>query len=531
MNQLLLIGLIGFVTTLNVSGQTSVFTVFTNATEEANRSFLEQDYPKAIENYKAILKKNPSNKEARLNLARSFYQLKRYREAIGAYDEYMRTSNTSLPANDIYSYAEAQSTEKNYAAALVFYKRLFEADPDNHVVAQKIWRINNIQYLFEDSTHFAVRSLPMNTRAGELCPLSTEDGLIFLSNRVRNTMQDHTNKKANMPYYERYRMMWKTDTITGMKIPKGKVSVYSTGSRSQFNSGPIALYNGQTQMVYVATSDNASDVGDRTLGLYFSIKENNKWKRVSAFAFNSMDYSIYDVTINEDGNKLFFTSNMKGGIGGKDIYRSELKDGQWTKPENAGDIINTPYNESFPSWHEGGVLFFSSDGHPGLGGLDIFRVPITPSGFGEPQNLGHPMNSSHDDFGISFDLPTHGYFSSNRKNGAFDDDIYEFDMDLQTYPFTITGIIKFKEHNWSDQSEIRSWPNVSFALIDSQNGNTVFQGTSGPEGQFSLTIPYFSRYYIQIFDEGGKAHKASLELQKYRTETHVHEIVVVKDIY
>jgi hypothetical protein len=176
-------------------------------------------------------------------------------------------------------------------------------------------------------------------------------------------------------------------------------------------------------------------------------------------------------------------------------------------------------------------LFFSSDGHPGLGGLDIFKVPITPAGFGEPQNLGYPMNSSDDDFGLSFDLATHGYFSSNRKNGAFDDDIYEFDMDLQTYPFVITGIIKFKEHNWSAQSEIRAWSNVGFKLVDSQTNTSVFDGTTGTEGQFSLTIPYFSRYYIQILDEEGKAHKASLELQKYKMETHVHEIVVVKDIY
>src|SRR5688572_5099533 len=102
MNQLLLTILIVFVSTLNVLAQSSVFTVFTNTTEEANRHFFEQDYPKAIENYKSILKKNPSNKEAGLNLARSFYQLKRYREAISAYDAYQRTHNVSLPANDMY---------------------------------------------------------------------------------------------------------------------------------------------------------------------------------------------------------------------------------------------------------------------------------------------------------------------------------------------------------------------------------------------------------------------------------------------
>lgn len=530
MKQILLTILIGLTSAFPVLAQSSVFTVFVNSSDEANRSFFEKDYPKAIENYRAVLKKNPSNKEARLNLARSYYQLKRYRDAIKAYEAYTG-GPMQMPAKDIFDYAEALSTEKRYDVALAAYKQLLASDPDNHVVAQKIWRINNIQYLFEDSTHYAVKTLPVNTTAGEMCPVATEEGLIFISNRSRNTMQEHTNEKLNMPYYGRYKILWKTDTITGSKITKGKTSNYQTGSRSRFNSGPIALYNNKTQMVYVATSEETSQTGERTLGLHFSVKENGRWISSSVFPFNSLDYSIYDVTINEQGTKIFFTSNMKGGYGGKDIYSSEFKDGQWTKPKNAGEIINTPYNEAFPSWHEGGILFFSSDGHPGLGGLDLFKVPITPNGFSEPQNLGYPMNSSHDDFGVSFDLPTHGYFTSNRKNGAFDDDIYEFDMDLQTYPFTITGVIKFKDHNWTAESEVRSWPNRRFELIDSHTGRMVFEGTSGAEGHFSITIPYFSRYYIHIFDEDGKAHKASLELQKYRIETHVHEIVVVKDIY
>lgn len=531
MKQRLIYGLIVLASTLQALGQSSVFTAFVRASDEAQRNFFDHNYPRAVENYQSVLRKDPSNKDAILNLARSFYQLKQYRDAIQAYEQYVTKAKAQLPSKDLYDYAEALAREQKYGTALQSYRRLLEIDPGNHIVAQKIWRIDNIQYLFEDSTHYAVKALQINTRAGEMCPVSTVDGLLFVSNRAKNTMQNHTNEKLDMPYYDHYHIAWKTDTITGTKMPKGKVSTYSTGTHSRFNNGPIVLYNKQTQMVYVATSENTSETGDRTLGLYFSVRENNRWRSSSAFTFNSLDYSIYDVTISEDGTTLFFASDMKGGYGGKDIYTSQFKDGQWTKPKNAGDIINTPHDEAFPSWHEGGVLFFSSDGHPGLGGLDIFKVPMTPNGFGEPQNLGYPMNSSNDDFGISFDLPTHGYFTSNRKHGAFDDDIYEFDMDLQTYPFTITGLIKVKDHNWTAESEIEAWPNVRFALIDSHTGRTVFDGTTGADGQFSLTIPYFSRYYIHIFDGEGKAHKASLELKKYRADTHVHEIVVVKDIY
>jgi hypothetical protein len=465
------------------------------------------------------------------HLLMSFYLLKQYQRAIDAYDSYINTINLPLSVKDCYDYAEAQAVLKNYAVALRYYRSVLEMEPENLIAAQKVWRLNNIQYLFEDSTHYAIWPLQVNTRAGEMCPVAFGQELIFLSNRARNTMQDNKDKKLNLSFYERYRVKLKTDTLSGTKTTKGKAGLFTIGSRSRFNSGPLAAYDSGKKVVYIETVNEVTETGDRTLGIFFAAKQQNKWKTVSGFAFNSSTYSIFDATINEDGTELFFTSDMKGGKGGKDIYHSELINGQWSRPENAGDIINTPHNESFPSWHKGGILFFSSDGHPGLGGLDIFRVPLTPNGYGEPQNLGFPINSSHDDFAISFDMATHGYLTSNRKNGGFDDDIYEFDMDLQTYPLTITGVILYKEHSWSDKSDIKSWPNVRVALIDSQSGKSVFESTTGKDGEFSLTIPYFSRYFIKIIDQEGKPHKASLELQKYKTESYVHEIVVIKDFY
>ncbi len=229
---------------------------------------------------------------------------------------------------------------------------------------------------------------------------------------------------------------------------------------------------------------------------------------------------------------LYFSSDMKGGLGGNDIYTSQLKDGRWSKPQNLGEDINTSQNEIFPYLHHDGSLYFSSDGLPGLGQLDLFKSETKSAGYSEPQNLGYPINSSYDDFGIAFDsLATHGYFTSNRKHGGYDDDIYELDMDLQQYPITITGVMKFKEHTWSEQSAIHPWPNVKFYLIDSRNGKSVFEGVTGEGGRFSITIPYFSKYFLQIVDLSGNEHKASLEIAKYRSEISNHEIVVVKDIF
>jgi hypothetical protein len=177
-------------------------------------------------------------------------------------------------------------------------------------------------------------------------------------------------------------------------------------------------------------------------------------------------------------------------------------------------------------------LYFSSDGLPGIGGLDIFQSAIKPNGYSEPENVGYPINSHGDDFALTFDsLATHGYFTSNRVNGGLDDDIYEFEMDLQTYPFQLTGVLKYKEHTWSDTTEIQSWPNMKLTLVDTWQNTEVQETTSGPDGVFTLTIPYFSRYHIAVTDENGHPHKASLELEKYRTETFMYEIVVVKELF
>ena len=531
MRKFLWIGLIVLVTTQYGLCQSTVFTAFGNLLDQADKNFEEENYHDAITQYETFLKKKPSDRNTILKLARAYYRLKKYVPAVANYDIYSDRGKNPLTPKDLFDYAEAQAALKHYPIASTSYRQLLESDPNNSIVAQKIWRIDNLKYLFEDSTHFAVRPVPLNTNAGELCPVATSEGLLFLSNRKRNSMVENINGKLNTPFYELYRATINVDTVSGLNNIKGKPSVFYGGSTTRLNKGPLALYNQNTQMVFVSTSETTSENGGRTLGLYFAVQEKNKWRPTYSFPHNSSAYSIYDVSISKDGSILYFTSDMKGGKGGKDIYTSEWKDGGWSKPENAGEIINTPHDESFPYLHEGGVLFFSSNGHPGLGGLDLFKVPITPQGYGEPQNLGYPMNSNLDDFGISFDLSTHGYFTSNRKNGAYDDDIYEFDMDLQTYPFTISGIIKFKEHSWSNQAELRPWANVRFSLMDSPGGTSVFDGTTDNAGQFSLTIPYFSRFYIRIIDNEGKEHKASLELQRYRVDTHVHEIVVVKDIY
>ena len=511
--------------------QSSIFSIFKDPLTLANENYSQGNYASAIELYRGVLAKKPEDIKTQLKLAQSYYHVKDYQSSIAFYNSYLAHEHEDLSFADMFRYAEAKVVLKDHVTALTYYKKCLQRDPKNDMIAKKIWRINNINYLLEDSSRFAVQELSINTTYGDLAPVPVRDGLVFTSNRKVSRAVERVNAKLNEPFYQLYKTSWKAASTTGIFImtePKH----FAASLSSAYNTGPVAFYNKGNNMVFVSSAANADGNEGYTLGLYFAVLEANKWKLTSSYQHNSDAYSINDVSISEDGTILYFSSDMKGGLGGNDIYTSQLKDGRWSKPQNLGDAVNTSQNEIFPYLHDDGSLYFSSDGLPGLGQLDLFKAEINADGYTEPQNLGYPVNSSYDDFGLAFDsLATHGYFASNRKNGGYDDDIYELDMDLQQYPITITGVMKFKEHTWSEKSAIHPWPNVKFNLIDSKNGKSVFEGVTGLSGSFSITIPYFSKYFLQIIDPSGIEHKASLEIAKYRSEISNHEIVVVKDIF
>jgi tetratricopeptide (TPR) repeat protein len=517
---------------LTGKSQSTVFGLFRNSQKIADKNYGDENYAEAIEVYKKVLIKNPEDQNTRIKLAQSYFFVKDFKAAVSTYNKFLENKGDALPWKDFYRYAEAQATLGDYRAAVDNYKKCLEHEPNNEIVAKKIWRLNNIQYLYEDSSHFSIWPININTNNGELCAVQYKDGIVYTSNKKSSSAFESVNGKLNSPFYKLYNAKWQTDT-TGRNAPIFLESKsFGRSLKAKYNTGPVAFYKNYTRMVFITTSQKTGDTGNRNLGIYFAILEGNKWKQVSAYPHNSDQYSIGDVTISEDGETMYFSSDMKGGFGGKDIYVSKMVNNQWSRPKNVGDEVNTSEQEVFPYLHANGTFLFSSDGHAGMGGLDIFKAQVSTDGISEPQNIGYPINSGYDDFGVTLDsLGTHGYLSSNRRNGAYDDDIYEFDMDLQTYPFTIAGVIKFKEHTWSDESAIHIWPNVKIILMDSWKNSKVEEVSSDKSGNFSVSIPYFSKYYIQIIDEAGEEHKASLEILKYKTETSAHEIVVVKDIF
>jgi outer membrane protein OmpA-like peptidoglycan-associated protein len=176
--------------------------------------------------------------------------------------------------------------------------------------------------------------------------------------------------------------------------------------------------------------------------LYYSeLDEKGNWKHPEELPFNSDHYSTGHPAITSDGETLYFVSDRPGGYGFTDIYFSNWKENSWDEPVNLGHSVNTEGSEMFPFCHADGTLYFSSDGHVGLGGLDIYKYKADEHN--EPVNIGYPMNTSDDDFGfieINTETGSEGFFSSNRDGGLGEDDIYQFLFEKPKY-LPITGIV------------------------------------------------------------------------------------------
>ena len=515
------------VTSHLVTAQATVFSLLKSEVKLADEYFSKKDYQNALRLYKHAAKKKPSP-EVQLKIARTHHLLNQHNESVAVYEKHRKTKQ--LPLKDLLYLAESLSGISKYDAALETFENYLAEAPENELVMQKMWRLNNIQYLYDDSALYEVRTLPVNSRNGEMCAVPYLDGVVFMSNRREVQPIEQVDAFSHAPFYKLYFSSNIPDTTGEQFTRLSEPVIFNRDLKPRFHVGPVSFYDGFKKMVFTAATGVNSRNGTRTLQLHFAERVNGSWKLISSFPHNTNEYSLTDPTMSKDGKLLFFSGDLKGGAGGKDLYKSEFLNGKWSKPVNLGETINTPGDESFPFFHNG-TLYFASNGHPGLGGLDIFRAEQHDN-FGTVENVGYPLNTNYDDFGISIDSAnTHGYFSSNRSSGGRNDDIFQFNMDLQTYPLEIVGVLKSKDHSWSDSLDLKVMKNATLQLIDNVRDITVYETRSDSLGNFTLRVPHYSKFRIRVLGENFEEHVVSLEIPKHRRAHGRNEIVIVKDAF
>ena len=273
------------------------------------------------------------------------------------------------------------------------------------------------------SLTYSVTKAPFSSdRYDEFSPVYYKNGIVFTTNRPSfkfSSYSSEQNRGLLKIYY--------IDTTGEVKWESAKL--FSKDLRTKFNDGPVT-FNSKYDTIYFSRNlevegklENLSTVRNK-LGIFYAVLVGDEWTKIRDLRINNEWYNVTTPCLSPDGKRLYFASDKPGGFGGLDLYYCDWKTDHWDNPVNLGPVINTAGNEAYPFVNREGGIFFSSDGHPGLGGKDIFFSKPSGSSWLPPVDLDAPINSKFDDFALTSDsVMNEGYFSSKRGSTS---DIYHF---------------------------------------------------------------------------------------------------------
>src|SRR5450759_569921 len=278
------------------------------------------------------------------------------------------------------------------------------------------------QIVFGQPETYSVKKASFSSdKYDEFSPVFYNNGIVFSSNR-NSGLSNHSTSQ-NKGLFKLYYI------DTTRKADWENTKLFSKNLTSILNDGPVT-FNGLKDTIYFSRNQDVtgklSDISTprNKLGIFSAVIVDGQWTKIRELRINNEWYNVTTPCLSPDGKKLYFASDKPGGFGGSDLYYSLWKGDRWEDPVNLGPVINTTGNESYPFINPSGDLFFSSDGHPGHGGKDIFFSLFSDTTWQTPVCLDSPINSKFDDFGIVTDtLMNEGYFSSNRDKSI---DIYHF---------------------------------------------------------------------------------------------------------
>jgi outer membrane protein OmpA-like peptidoglycan-associated protein/tetratricopeptide (TPR) repeat protein len=486
----------------------------------------------------------------KLNLGDAYYLVKDYKNAEKHYSEILLLNPILKgdELKSLQKFAQVLSSNGKHQESSKIWQKYTELQEQDKRGVEFSKLYNNLEPLTRNASSYRIEYVGINTNFPDFSPAFYKDGLVFVSSRNKNNSVKRVFKWDNSSFLDLYyledlKILGKEESAasigSGGQTPderKGKpspdklgddyytpptpndantighqgsdlingsknyeensiidVKFFSKNINSKYHEGPCAFFHDGTKIVFTRNGNSGGDgifgqkkEGITRLKLYSADKKGNDWSNIKELPFNDNDFSCGHPTINYTDKILYFISDMPGGYGGTDIYMARFINGTWGKPINLGGKINTIGNEMFPFVDEGGGLYFSSDGHPGLGDLDMFYIStdlLSNMPNGKIKNLGAPINSNNDDFGIITDKSRNiGYFSSNRKRGGADDDIYKFTRIGNMYGCRdlIVNVFDNKTKNPLDKSKFEY-----FAL---ERKNSIENATTNLQGSIKLCL-------------------------------------------
>jgi outer membrane protein OmpA-like peptidoglycan-associated protein len=421
--------------------------------KSANKDYEKLSYVEAVKSYEDFIESAKAGHEdlpeALSKLAFSYKKLQDFNNAERVYRKLFEGYESILDSKEYLYYAQVLASNSKYRESQKYYSAYGEKQTSDLRAKNFTVAYMDRSNFFRDSSLYQIKYLDaINSRQADFSPMYYGKGLVFVSARNEDGLIKRVFMNNQTPFLDLFEYPDTTSlTVKWGDKPTARLSGSSSGQiealnkdmeifskkiNSKYHEGPVAFFSDQKQVIftrnnYLGKSDRGED-GIIKLKLYSAKYDGSKWEHLEELPFNSDDYSCGHPALNRSDTKMYFVSDMPGGYGGTDLYVVEYNGGSWGVPVNMGPDMNTEGNEMFPYVDAANNLYFASDGHAGLGGLDIFYVELEndqPKAL--PENLGSPINSEKDDFGLITNANrSTGFFSSNRKSGFSDDNIYAF---------------------------------------------------------------------------------------------------------
>lgn len=440
-------------------------------TKKADKLYSQLKYVDAAEAYLKIAL-DDADTYVITQLANSYYYVFNTREAERWY---AKVADETTDPEIRYRYAQMLKANGKYEEANQQMRQFAAAAPSDSRAKSFLKNPDYIPQLLAGEKKFEVKPININTALSDFGGYFHLNTFYFTSARAGGRKYGWNEE----PYLNIYRAQYVKDEFTAVEELSEKIN-------TRYHEGTVAISDDGQTMYFARTNYNdgkfvKDSTGIGLVNLFKATMVDGEWDNVERLPFNGENYTSQHPALSDDGKTLYFASDRPGGYGESDMYKVTInEDGTYGTPENLGADVNTEANEGFPFVNDG-LLYFASNGHLGLGGLDIFVTSIDGDSFGEIRNLGVPINSNKDDFSFSFEAETKtGFFSSNREGGKGSDDIYMAtqiapicDVD---YVITVTDV---------ESGEIIAGATV--ALADTE-GNVVATKTTDAEGKVTFKV-------------------------------------------
>ena len=465
--------------------------------KQGNEAYNTYSFKPAQDIYQWVLDKGYVSAEVLQKLGDTHYFNAEYAQAAEVYTRLFEEFPEATDPAYTFRYAQALKSAGDYEGAEQAMA-LFYASTGRDDLSNGSLETDYMEEIQANSGRYTLQNFPYNTSYLEFAPSFYGDkGLLFSSDRDTGNLARYRHSWNSRDFMDLYKV---SRDSTG-DLPVEKLREVNT---RWHESTSVLSADGQT--LYFTRNNNKNghvvtdEAGFVRLKIYRAKIIDSVWSEIEELPFNSDTYSVAHPALSPDGKTLFFASDMPGTYGFSDIFSVSVNaDGSFGTPENLGPDINTDARETFPFIDSEGVLYFASDGLPGIGGLDLFAVPLERLGE-NPRvlNLGTPVNSSMDDFTYIIDGETRkGYFSSNREGGQGGDDIYAF-IENERLNFEcvqeITGTVR-------DKVTQQILPGATVRVIDESNAEITSVLTDF-EGKYSLTLNCNEGNFIRASRQG-----------------------------